>query len=85
MVQMRMVRFLEIDSNADRLFPSVWFLLAGNKYYLTRDIATQRDNIRNYEWFTWNVYLVPGLPSFPNCEWFQLNIFNGCGMSTEEA
>ena len=43
MVQMRIVRFLEIDSNADRLFPSVWFLLAGNKYYLIRDIASQRE------------------------------------------
>ena len=65
MVQKRIVRFLEIYSNADHLFPSVLFLLACNNYYLTRDLATQRDNIRNYELFTWNIYLGPGLPSFP--------------------
>ena len=71
--------------NADRLFPRVWFLLAGNNYYLTCDLATQKRQYTNYKWFTWNIYLVPGSPSFLHYEWFQLHISNGCGMSTEEA
>ena len=44
--------------NADRLFPRVWFLLAGNNYYLTCDLATQKRQYTNYKWFTWNIYLV---------------------------
>ena len=84
-VQIRIVRFLEIDMNADRLFPRVWFLLAGNNYYLTCDLATQKRQYTNYKWFTWNIYLVLSSPSFPKFEWFKLHISNGCGMSTEEA